>query len=98
MRKRRKQQDESQERKNYPYWVCACSCPFHITEKDIGFVLLSWLGMPGSRAYRICYGSTADEHSIATMASRKGREDWFEHLLWNLKRFKGNGYDFKDIY
>ena len=77
-----------------------------ITEEDKAFCLLVWCGMPAVRAYKVCYPTNANAHSLTTMVSRMKMERWLRDVFSNIRRapHEGRGddkpreYDFKDYW
>ena len=78
-----------------------------LTEEDKAFCLLVWCGMPAVRAYKVCYPTNANAHSLTTMVSRMKMESWLRDVFSHIRNARREGlewdepgrpYDFKDYW
>lgn len=79
----------------YPYHQ-AHSYVKDLTEEDKAFCLLVWCGMPAVRAYRVCYPTNANAHSLTTMVSRMKMEGWLRDVFSHLRNAPREGLSYDE--
>ena len=91
MAKKRKYKPDP-EKLMFPYHQ-AYSDYEELTEADKAFCLLIWCGMPAVRAYKVCYPTNANAHSLTTMVSRMKMESWVSEIFRRLRNAPYSGKD-----